>query len=106
MSKAAFLCNYTSDFIVTEIKDKLDKNNFEYEFYIPGFNQYAQEIIDNNSGLYKFEPDVIFISIDLSTYIGEILNELFEKSSTEIYFEIEQQVQNILELICVTRVCL
>ena len=101
MIKATFLCNYTSDFLVSKIKAKINQINFENKFYIPGFDQYVQEILDTKSGLYKFQPDIIFISIDLSTYCGEILNQLFEKTNAEIYSEIELQVQTIFNLISV-----
>lgn len=101
--KIAFLSNYTPDFVVSAFKNKLNDQNLKYEFYISGFDQYTQEIISNDSKLYKFDPDVIFFSIDLNTLCRELFYKLFERPSNEIFSEIENRLKNLIDLIQLLR---
>lgn len=41
------------------------------KFYISEYNQYSQDILNPDSGLYKFEPDLIIIFIDIMSILGE-----------------------------------
>ena len=41
------------------------------EFYIGSYNQYFQEILNPDSALYRFTPDVIIVFIDIMTIWGE-----------------------------------
>ncbi len=41
------------------------------EFYIGDYNQYFQEILNADSALYKFAPDIIIVFIDTMTVWGE-----------------------------------
>jgi FkbH-like protein len=45
--------------------------NLLTEFYVGGYNQYAQEIFDPNSDLYKFNPDLIIIFLDTIAILGD-----------------------------------
>lgn len=39
--------------------------------YVGGYNQYAQEILNDESSLYKFDPNLIIVFIDVRTLMGE-----------------------------------
>lgn len=39
--------------------------------YVSRYNQFAQDILDSNSDLYKFSPEIIFLNIDLRTISGD-----------------------------------
>ena len=45
--------------------------NLLTEFYVGGYNQYAQEIFDPNNALYKFNPDLIIIFLDTIAILGD-----------------------------------
>lgn len=40
--------------------------------YLTGYNQFAQDILDSDSDLYKFSPEIIFLNIDFRTIAGDI----------------------------------
>ncbi len=97
--KIAFLNNYTADFIVKDLKSKLTENKIEHEFYLPGFNQFVQEIVGENSGLYKFNPEVVFFSVDLGFYCTDIIDEIFNKTNSQIYDEVHSRIRQLFDLI-------
>ncbi len=78
--KIAFLSNYTIDFIAKEFSKRLKETSIESEIYVSGFNQYVQEILGEDNSFYKFNPDVIFLSIDLGLLVEDILDHQFEES--------------------------
>ncbi|MBL7055947.1 HAD family hydrolase [Candidatus Woesearchaeota archaeon] len=41
------------------------------EFYVGNYDQYSQEILDANSKLYKFKPDLVILSIDTRSIFGD-----------------------------------
>lgn len=41
------------------------------EIYVGEYNQYSQEILDSNSGLYSFDPDLLFLAIELQPLLGD-----------------------------------
>lgn len=97
--KIAFLTNYTTDFIVKEFQKKLKAENIEAELYLPGFNQYVQEIINDKSGLYNFKPEVIYFSLDVAYYCEDILSQLFDLGSQKCYEQIEERMMNVYGLL-------
>ena len=41
------------------------------EFYVTPFNQYTQEILNQNSGLYNFKPDLVFLAVSIEDIFPE-----------------------------------
>lgn len=41
------------------------------KFYVGDYNQYSQEILNKNSGFYKFDPDLIIIFVDTRAILGD-----------------------------------
>ncbi len=97
--KIAFLSNYTSEFIIKEFGKRLKESGIEHDFYIPGFNQYIQEILGEDNSFYNFKPDVVFLSIDLSFFAGDLLDNLFQEENNEIYSAVEKRYKQLLSLI-------
>ena len=97
--KVAFLSNYTVDFIVKEFSKRLKENSIQFETYVSGFNQYVQEILGEDSPFYKFNPDVVFLSVDLGLLVEDILDHQFEESGVKIYSDVENRFQQLLSLI-------
>ena len=66
--KIAILSSFTIKGIKETLQVKSAKINLLTEFYVGGYNQYAQEIFDPNSALYKFNPDLIIIFLVYNRY--------------------------------------
>jgi FkbH-like protein len=53
----------------------------QIEFFFGGYDVFAQEIVDPNSELYKFDPKITFLFLDASTLIPELFVNFFEIAS-------------------------
>ncbi|MDP3244340.1 MAG: HAD-IIIC family phosphatase [bacterium] len=51
--------------------------------YTGGYNQYAQEIINPDSGLYQFNSDLVFIFIDTRALMGEYFFSPYQVSEIQ-----------------------
>jgi len=54
------------------IRVKCRENNIQCSTYVAKYNQYNQEILKNDSDLYKFKPDVTFLIIDTRSIFGDL----------------------------------
>lgn len=61
--KIALLSSYSADFIEDALCVASYANGLNAEVYLPGFNQFRQEILSPQSGLYAFQPDVVILSL-------------------------------------------
>ena len=61
--------------------------------YIGGYNQYAQEILNESSDLYKFNPDVTFLIVDVQKILGDLYFSPFSKTTIER----ENFIKNLLD---------
>lgn len=68
--KIAILSSYTVDFFVSEVEKLLKESNIKPEIYVSPFNQYKQEILDENSELKKFKPDIILLALHAEEFIN------------------------------------
>jgi FkbH-like protein len=97
--KIAFLSNYTSDFLVKLFSKKLKNVDIDHEIYLPGFHRYNQAILDEDSSFYKFNAELVFLSIDLNVLIEDLLDRLFEENEQEIYENVKNRFRQLLGLI-------
>lgn len=83
--KIAILGNCTTDYAGKELKNTSLSYGIDSEIYIAPFNQYVQEILNPNSGLYLGSPDVVIIWLEGTLLFPEwydvnlLLNEKEEK---------------------------
>lgn len=81
--KIALLSSFTLDFLANDLKKECELLNLEAEFYIAPYNQYNQEILNLESGLYEFQPDIILISVDIKNLLGETFDFPYRKTHSE-----------------------
>ena len=70
--KIAFLSSFTTKGIDDVLLVKCHEAGVWPTFYVGGYNQYAQEILNPESGVYKFDPDLIVLFIDTDSILGEL----------------------------------
>ena len=61
--RIAILRSYTLEPAVELLRADAFISSFESSIYIGEFNTYVQDILDEGSELYRFRPDVVFLSI-------------------------------------------
>lgn len=69
--KISLLASFTATGIKETLSVKCGQLDIALKFYSGDYNQYAQEILNADSGLYKFGPDLIIIFIDTQAIMGE-----------------------------------
>ncbi len=91
-----------SSFTINGIKETLRVQCGEFgvltNFYVGGYNQYAQEILEPQSGLYKFNPVLVIIFIDTRAITGDSFFLPYELSNDERQDWIEDKVNEIVSL--------
>lgn len=87
--RIALLSSYTDSFLPPLLEVDLMIEDLKCELYEPGFNRFRQEILDNSSGLYSFEPDMSFVSFLLEdvfpSHVGRF--SVMEEDEKEGFFE-------------------
>jgi FkbH-like protein len=64
--RVAILANHTFD-IETVLGVEFARRGIAAEFYQAGYDQYRQELLNPQSGLYGFRPDAVLVSLDLES---------------------------------------
>jgi len=99
--KIAILGSFTLKGLDECMKVKCSLKDTDYESYIGDYNQYNQEILDENSGLYKFNPDLTFLIIDTRSILGEIFDNPYSFSDEERKHIVEEKFNGIKNIISV-----
>ena len=67
--KVGILSSFTLNGLDEVLHVKCSELGIKYQSYVAGYNQYNQEILDSNSKLYQFSPDITFLIIDIRNMI-------------------------------------
>ena len=77
--RMALLSSFTIDPLAIYVNVKSRLAQLHPEIYVAQFNQYQQEILDENSGLYAFKPDVIILAVQADVLVNENFYSEFVK---------------------------
>ncbi len=69
------------------------------EIYVGAYNQYNQEILDPNSGLYRFSPDLTILFIDTMALLGDNyfdFNALSAKEKSALFAAKISQIEKLV----------
>jgi len=97
--KIALLSSFTINGVKETLHIKCLQAGITPEFYVGNYNQYSQEILNTDSGLYKFNPDLAIIFIDIMSVLGEqyfLPYKIFDRHGKEW---IEGKLKEVLSLI-------
>ncbi len=70
--KIAFLGSFTLNGFREVLNVKCHDAGIKASFYIGDYNQYANELVNKDSKLYNFEPDITFLFVDAKSFFGDI----------------------------------
>lgn len=99
--KVALLSSFTINGLEETLKVKCSEINVNCLTYVGDYNQYNQNIIDSNSKLYKFLPDVSFLILDSRSIFGKLYHNpysLSESKRKEYVNNKFEELANILNL--------
>lgn len=70
--RIAILSSFTLNGIEETFKVKCAEKKINCETYLGNYDQYHQEILNNESNLYRFNPDIAFLILDTRSILGDL----------------------------------
>ena len=98
----AFLSSYTMEVLNSYVRVELEKRGFFSSTYFAPYNNFEQEIIDNNSVLNNSDPDVVVIHNRIEDISQGILMRFYDYTDSELendILSIMLRFNNILKLL-------
>lgn len=97
--RIALLSSFTIEAIKEILFIKCCELGVVPEVYVAGYDQYHQEILNEHSGLYEFNPDLIILFIDIKKILGEQYSLPYQFSNEERLGWVKNQLKEIESLI-------
>lgn len=77
--RAALLSSFTIDALVPHVDLALRALNLAPELYVAPFNSWMRDIVDDESGLRRFAPDIVFLSVSIDDLMPQLSRRLSAK---------------------------
>jgi len=97
--KIGVISSYTITGLAETLQVKCAENNINCKYYVGGYNQYSQEIISQDSALYKFTPDIVFLLLDTRSLFGNIFYDPYSLNFEERKLFVKEKFEEIENLI-------
>ncbi|MBI2024673.1 MAG: HAD-IIIC family phosphatase [Candidatus Harrisonbacteria bacterium] len=94
--KAAFLSNFTIKGLPEIFRTRAIFHNVWADVYLGPYDQCAQEILDKKSGLYKFQPDLIYFLFDADGEKANHYKELASQLSGKVMLMDSNQIKAVV----------
>lgn len=100
--RIAFVGSFTLNGFEETIQVECNEEGINCTTYNSPYNQFNQEILNENSNLYKFKPDIIFLLIDSRTILGDLFyfsNINSEDEKKKFVDEKFNELNNLIETV-------
>ena len=97
--RVAVLGSFTLNGFDETIRVKCYEKNIECKTYVGDYNQYNQDILNNDSKFYQFNPEITFLILDVRHVIGELFFVPYSLTSLEKEEFVNQKIKEITNLI-------
>ena len=97
--KVSVLGSFTLNGIEETLRVKCSEIDVGCITYVSGYNQYNQEILNNESQLYKFCPDITFLILDTRNMLENSFYSIYDLTESERRKIIEKKLDEVLQLI-------
>ena len=98
--RIAILSSFTLNGMGETFKVKCAEKKIYCDTYLGSYNQFNQEILDDQSNLYQFDPDIVFLILDTRSLLGDLWHSPYSfdvkqrKEFTEKKFE---DIKNLIQ---------
>ena len=96
---SALLSSFTINGLEETLRVKSAEKNIRCITYVGGYNQYPQEILNIQSELYKFLPDVTFLLLDTRSILGDLFHYSYSLTAQQRKDFIENKIKELLNLV-------
>ena len=97
--KIGFISSFSINGLPEVIKVKCEKMKISSQTYLGGYNQYNQDILDLSSKLYKFQPDITFLILDIRSVFGDFFYFPYQNAQDQNKKFIEEKVNELINLV-------
>ena len=97
--KIGFISSFTISGLPEVMKIKCDQMNISAQTYLGAYNQYNQDILDSNSELYQFQPDITFLILDIRSILGDFFYFPYQNKQEQNKKLIENKVDELIDLV-------
>ena len=97
-TRVGILCSFTINGLEEAMRVKSAEKNIECITYVGGYNQYNQEILNQESNLYKFSPDITFLFIDIRNILGDLFHHPHSITVSERKIFVNKKLKEIQNL--------
>lgn len=97
--RVAYLSSFTSKAIKEVLTVMCHEEGINCEYYEGEYNQYSQEILDTDSSLYSFNPDIIILFIDTRNLLEKYYFEMYGLTVEERYTFLSEKFRELNDLI-------
>ncbi len=97
--KISLLSSFTINGLSESLKVKCSKQQISCSTYVADYNQYNQEILDKNSNLYAFFPDITFLILDTRSIFGDLFHLPYSITKSERESFVDEKINEILNLV-------
>lgn len=96
--RIAFLGSFTLNGLAETIQVKCAEKKINCTTYVGNYNQYNQEILNPQSNLYKFSPEILFLLIDTRTLLQDLFHHPHSISAEERRKLVDEKTNEVLDL--------
>ncbi len=96
--RIGLLSSFTINGLKEIIQVKSAERNISCKVYEAPYNQYSQEILNQDSNLYKFLPEITFLIIDSRNIFGKIFRFPYSISRSDREKFVEEKIKGIKNL--------
>ena len=97
--RIAILGSFTLNGLAETIQVKCAEKKIQCLTYVGGYDQYNQEILNPQSDLYKFKPDLTFLFIDTRALLKDLFHHPHSISADERKSLVSEKTNEILSLV-------
>jgi len=98
-TRIAVLGSFTLNGLAETIKVKCGELNVFTHIFSGGYNQYNEQILDPNSDLYSFSPEICFLVLDTRNILGNLFYSPYSISDDERKKFIDNKITGLSNLI-------
>ena len=92
--RLAVLRSFTIEPLISFLKASCFTKGIEAVVHVGGFNTYVQELLDPNSSLYRFEPDIVILAVRTPDITPELWYQFTELAETDVNRIVELTLAN------------
>jgi len=97
--RIALLGSFTLNGLAETIQVMCAEKNIQCTTYVGDYNQYNQDILNPDSKLYRFSPDISFLVIDSRTILGDLFHNPYSISAEERRKFVDKKSEELQKII-------